>query len=283
MAEKFWIKHENQINGPFSLAEMRELVNSSKISQDDEISKDRKRWIVATCVRALKFANGQDNGETKHLKKTNDEYWVRHTDEAFGPYTLKELKSLARDGLIQMDDLLSTDRRQWSEASTSGGLPLSAWQSSTSNLIVYCPECGRPHAPGVIDCSNCNTCLRPTFLGVCTLIWFLFYSFSALGFLVRMQENLMAVFGLIVCIAGAFMSIGLRCGKYWGWIGMQIVWVVSVWFLLVWFFKENGVTGPNVFGAAVVIALGAFKLSPWWVYLHNERVKTFCSAGLQVE
>jgi hypothetical protein len=68
--------------------------------------------------------------------------------------------------------------------------------------------------------------------------------------------------------------IGLRKGKYWAWIAINVVAVIAI--VLSVILIVISVFDPVMFLGEVVIMLGAVLQ---FYYLHSEKVKAFCSVG----
>jgi predicted RNA-binding Zn-ribbon protein involved in translation (DUF1610 family) len=152
-------------------------------------------------------------------------------------------------------------------------------EQGKSQFVVKCPKCGERHNPGILRCAKCNTCLRPTFLGVITLIGPIFLILLALMSLFQITKNPfeVVVFSInlvsfSINVVGIFTLLGLRAGKYWAWIAIQVIWVINIIFSTTLAILIN----PILFVNTAVQGLIIFTL---WLYMDSKKVKAFCSVG----
>ena len=61
MSSEYWIKRENQVKGPYSSSELKNMASASEIFIDDQISKDQNNWMKIGALKALRKSS--DNGE----------------------------------------------------------------------------------------------------------------------------------------------------------------------------------------------------------------------------
>lgn len=299
MSDQFWIRQGNHVTGPYSVAQMKELASSSRICPDDEISKDGNRWIAAAKVRALKLATGTRGEQLERPDTAGKQYWVRAPGQAHGPYWEQELKALVCQGLVRSGDQVSVDRRHWNDVDTICGSPASPRQVSATSRIVHCPTCWRPHQPGVTKCINCNTRLMPAFLGVFTIVGLVLTIPSTVGALVLMvpraemempyiEAVIVGLVQLAIYLTAIVVLVGLRRGRYWAWIGIQVLLAVALMMpalvYSVLFVLDADYDMPWLLIIPFIgILAWAFLISPWWIYIRSDKVKTFCSAGRRVE
>jgi hypothetical protein len=170
------------------------------------------------------------------------------------------------------------------------------------NPIVKCPKCGEGNNLGVERCIKCNTCLRPVFLGIITLLGTIFLAIGSLGFVAKIGQNPFNLVNLIISMAGIIVLISLRYGQYWAWIAIHVIWIITIamsvlGIILGFLFtiisphinqasteKETtdllGSTSKILLTSSIVetIIIGLI-IVPLWIYFHTERVKAFCSVG----
>jgi hypothetical protein len=87
-------------------------------------------------------------------------------------------------------------------------------------------------------------------------------------------------------MAGVLALVGLREGKYRGWIAIQVVWVIMLIFHainVIKFYRAipvgTAVEEVFIFMFWTPIAVDALVIPLLWIYIHSARVKAFCSAG----
>jgi hypothetical protein len=145
-------------------------------------------------------------------------------------------------------------------------------QTPVTQFVVKCPKCGEGHSPGILRCNKCNTCLRPTFLAVITLIGPILLVLLTIASLAQVSENALALLAFGINVAGIFILLGLRDGKYWAWTAIQVIWVINIAFSAIQAVAINSaMLIGTAFQALIIVLL--------WAYIHSERVKAFCSVG----
>ena len=150
---------------------------------------------------------------------------------------------------------------------------MSEEQVVVSQLVVKCPKCREGHKPGVFHCTKCNTCLRPKLLGVITITGPILLTILGIASLTHVaQRPAEALVAFFINVAGILVLIALRTGKYWAWIAMHVLWVISIAFHAI----QAIAIDPGMF-VSLVIRLIVIVL--FWIYFHNEKVKAFCSVG----
>jgi sulfatase modifying factor 1 len=143
---------------------------------------------------------------------------------------------------------------------------------AVGELPVECPKCGEGHNPGTLWCAKCSTCLRPIFLGVMTLIGPIFLTLLAIVSLVQVAERPIGLAAFCIDVVGIIMLLGLRAGRYWAWIGIQVLWGIVIGTSAI----EAVVINPVLLTRAAVRALIIVLL---WTYIQTDRVIVFCSVG----
>lgn len=138
--------------------------------------------------------------------------------------------------------------------------------------IVLCPKCKTSNNPGVIRCTNCKTCLRPTFLAVVTFLCPIALVLLAIASLAQIEQNPAALLVFFINVAGIVILIGLRYGRYWAWVGIQVLWGINIAFSAI----EALVIHPALLIRTAVQTLIIILL---WMYIHSERVRAFCYVG----
>jgi len=145
-------------------------------------------------------------------------------------------------------------------------------QAAVGQFVVKCPKCGESHNPGVFRCTKCSTSLRPTFLGVVTLLGPILLVLLAIASLAQVAQNPAALVAFCINVAGIFVLIGLRGGKYWAWTAIQVIWVINIAFSAI---QAIAIHPAMLVGTAVQ----ALIIVLLWIYIHSEKVKAFCSVG----
>lgn len=59
MAQQFWVKTSSRTQGPFSSQQIRSLASDGKLKPEHQISTDQKRWMKASSVKGLSFADSE--------------------------------------------------------------------------------------------------------------------------------------------------------------------------------------------------------------------------------
>jgi len=147
-------------------------------------------------------------------------------------------------------------------------------QTVSNRQIVKCPKCSKYNYPGLIRCKNCNSSLRPTFLGAVTLLGPIILTIGAIISLAQFANIPIVIFNFLFSLVGIVILISLRYGRYSAWIALQIVWVIPIPFLLILALTINPLLIFVAGGQAMVI-------TPLWLYIRSKRVKAFCSVGRQ--
>ncbi len=144
--------------------------------------------------------------------------------------------------------------------------------SAPATGIVKCPKCGARNNPGVVRCAKCNTSLRPTLLAVVTLLGPIVLLLQSLALLAGFERNPIAPVSLLINAAGIVILISLRFGRYWAWVALQVIWAINIAVTVIVAFAVN---------PAFLVVAGAQTLIIvlLWIYIHSERVKSFCSVG----
>lgn len=157
-----------------------------------------------------------------------------------------------------------------------------------------CPKCGTGNPVGAIRCAKCSTSLRPTVVGVVAILG----TIASIGGVIVFPLMLFAgavtgqlgpgpigfailLSGLVFALAQAFIYPGLGKGMYSAWIAVQIVWGINIPVgLLEFFLFPAGLKNDIVFGSLrPLLLVMPIIYALLWVYLYNERVRTFCSVG----
>jgi len=183
------------------------------------------------------------------------------------------------------------------------GAPVVAEQAADQDSspppgVIECKRCSQRSPGGTIRCPRCGTCLRPLFLSVFTLFVLVLQSiFVTIVLLLlvlpsqrgRFQasaltgSSLQTVKDEVKVLSDAAwvfwffayycLNLKLRTGKYYAWVGIQILWAISfVSFLISNLhrdFAEGGLLEVLLM-AVIYIALTA--------YLWRKNVRAFCSA-----
>ena len=151
-----------------------------------------------------------------------------------------------------------------------------------SKRLVVCDACGERNFPGEARCVKCNAGLRPTLLGVMTIIGpialilriiMLVSSGSASGVPFACVESLgnVVAIGVLVC---------LRHGSHGAWVVAQVMQAIGLVSICAFTFmamrlpmRDDTLITTSVVSAAVGTAI----IIAWWCYLRSDRVKAFCS------
>jgi hypothetical protein len=145
-------------------------------------------------------------------------------------------------------------------------------EQATGQFMVKCPKCSEGHNPGILRCTKCNTCLRPTALAVLTLLGLVFLPLLAIVSLAQVAEHPIALVAFCISVVGIFTLFGLRAGKYWAWIAIQVIWVINIAFSAIQAVAIHPalLVGTAVQGLIIIVL---------WIYINGERVRAFCSVG----
>jgi hypothetical protein len=164
---------------------------------------------------------------------------------------------------------------------------LSAWRrdeavggpSEARARTLTCRHCGRLVPRVSVRCAECRRRLRPVFLGFFTLVGPIALFLLTPKLTEWFKEPYLYLLSLWWYAAGALILMGLRYGHFWAWVGIQIVWGVTVVLaavsavgLLAYKSEVALVSGaPILIQVLVVIYL--------WTYIYRPRVRDFCSYG----
>ena len=149
---------------------------------------------------------------------------------------------------------------------------MSEEQVAVSQFVVKCPECGQGHRPGIYRCTKCKKSLRPTFLGVATLLGPMILIPLAFACLTQAAQNPAALVAFCINVAGIIVLINLRAGMYWAWTAIQVIWGIDIAFSAIQAIATHPARLVGTAVQALIIAL-------LWIYLYSEEVKAFCSVG----
>ena len=222
-------------------------------------------------------------------------YYVRQraATEFLGPHTIEEICLHLKRGSMTTDHEVveavgqtygalkrCTDWKRIADVWSSAELQTQTASVEQTPIVVApsaasdvrCPKCAEGHPPGVFRCSRCSASLRPVFLGIVTIVGPLLLAIQILGLLAQIENNPVAVLGVLINCVGIAVLIGLRFGRYWAWVTIQILWVINIAFTV---FVALG-THPALLVVALVQAL---IIAALWAYIHTDRVKAFCAIG----
>ncbi|QDU63251.1 hypothetical protein Pan216_41290 [Planctomycetes bacterium Pan216] len=98
--QEFYVKNGAEVDGPFSLDQLRTKQQEGRIVPETEISRDRVRWKPAGAVRGL-FKSQQNDSESSNdgsspNPKEKPQWWLSLNGEPDGPFTREAI--LARIG-----------------------------------------------------------------------------------------------------------------------------------------------------------------------------------------
>lgn len=110
MSSEYWIKRENQVKGPYSSSELKNMASASEIFIDDQISKDQNNWMKIGALKALRKSS--DNGEEvadyrTHVQQFDIKHFIRkHGQTAWEPAKLViNLSSIDRQVMLTTDKM----------------------------------------------------------------------------------------------------------------------------------------------------------------------------------
>ncbi len=149
---------------------------------------------------------------------------------------------------------------------------MSQGESGSNQGIVKCPKCAQGEDPGVIRCVECNTSLRPTLLAVVTLVGPIVLVLLAIASLGQIEQSPVALIAFLMNLAGIVVLLGLRYGRYWAWIGIQVIWVINIAFSVILGLAIHPVLLMKAGVQTLIIIL-------FWMYIRSDRVRAFCSVG----
>ena len=124
MSASYWLKREDHITGPYSADQLRSMAAISKISPNDEVSKDKRQWHKAVRVKGLVFGVVQIAEDSERSGTTKRQYWIRRGSKIAGPCSTSKLKRLAEKGLLPREAEISSDRQKWRRVDQIKGLQL---------------------------------------------------------------------------------------------------------------------------------------------------------------
>lgn len=153
---------------------------------------------------------------------------------------------------------------------------------------ISCPRCGDGNLPGTSRCRKCGANLRPLFLAIMISFGVLVGSVFFIVVLIKLATGALspewtlpewlgfASFSLVLAL-----FVGLWYGRYWAWVGIQIVWGFRVLLMLTRMVRAviNQVPLGRLGWPAVSAGVGVLLL----VYVRKPYVRTFCSAGKPVK
>jgi len=127
---RFYVRMNGKIRGPFDLDRLRSMRQRSRIGPRDELSADRRKWVLAGSVTDV-FPDGFVGMEAD--ANALDWHYMRSGQQQ-GPVTLATLQALAQsDGLAPHDSVWKLGTPGWVLASQVSELafppPRSLWQS----------------------------------------------------------------------------------------------------------------------------------------------------------
>ncbi len=148
--------------------------------------------------------------------------------------------------------------------------------SDGQNIVgrtLKCRKCGSLNPIGTIRCRGCRASLRPSLLALAAL------GSVTIGLLAALADLETSVLPAVLQVCWIPLVWGLAYGRYWAWIGTQVLLGLS--------FSVNSIaivaqTGSYDWVNAVVLTefvKSCIFIAFWMIYLYRPRVRTFCSVG----
>lgn len=105
-----------EVEGPFTAKQLRELAQSGVIKRVTLISRDKQKWVAAERVQGLTFPKVV-------TKQTDSQYFYSRNGQPHGPVCYGELVGLSKDGTLTSATLVWTDPwPEWRPAGVLAGL-----------------------------------------------------------------------------------------------------------------------------------------------------------------
>lgn len=207
MSSEYWIKRENQVKGPYSSSELKNMASASEIFIDDQISKDQNNWMKIGALKALRKSS--DNGEEvadyrTHVQQFDIKHFIqKHGQTAWEPATFyincigpknwqfkltakglshaitfpidqfDERTEISKDIFIVCSNMREEQFHLTEKAIEAIDDRLMNWEMALSNCPKICPSCKKEgYANGV--CLNCGYIRKARLFFFENWLWYCF-------------------------------------------------------------------------------------------------------------
>ena len=122
MPRNWYIKTPNGQHGPVTSKALAALAREGKLTPTTGVSPDGIKWVKARRISGLRFpaAQSKKSSRKRHRPKVPaavpNEWYVQTKNSVAGPFTLKQIKKLARRGKLQPKVAVSHDQKSWIKA-----------------------------------------------------------------------------------------------------------------------------------------------------------------------
>jgi len=161
---------------------------------------------------------------------------------------------------------------------TGGASSITAGRQELPLPTLKCPKCGEGSPAGATRCTSCKASLLPLPLAVLTTLALL--SIPTIGFGAGMGVREEPRLALVVAwaVAGMVIVFGLRYGRFWAWIAIQVLWALDIAMTVsgAIVLEIDARRVPLVIAAVLGVAIIHIL---FWVYLYTPRVRQYCSGG----
>ena len=117
---------------------------------------------------------------------------------------------------------------------------------------------------------------RPTLLGILTILGILgsllLVVGSILPILMTNRDTWNEFPNFLLGVSGLILNVGLRKGRYWAWVFMQLIYIINI---IICLFGEERFNVISISGIVGSILL--------FIYFHSKGVKRFCIVGKKSE
>ncbi len=237
------------------------------------------------------------------MAETVDEPWfVQFPDKVSGPFTLEQMQKLALTGRLSPQYMVTQNELVWHEASKVANLEFSptdsmekipkgqlllkckcgkeyAVPSSYSGMMRPCPKCGEKNRVPINSVASDETQIegapRPLLLAIWTVAVMALTTGSAAGlawwfFAIESKLTANVVLAMAAAAVHIFFLFELRGGRYWAWVGIQIVWAVFACWLFV--MRGDWLISLARSGLFLIVML------PMWLHIYTQGVVNYCFA-----
>lgn len=120
MEDRLYVRIRGRVQGPFEIERLQALVRRGQVSRMHEVSADQSNWRPAGDHPELFQPHQRDESVSAHRSTSEDEgefatggedatWYYAKDGEQHGPVTLKNLRVLASQGIVDASDLVWTD------------------------------------------------------------------------------------------------------------------------------------------------------------------------------
>jgi hypothetical protein len=144
--------------------------------------------------------------------------------------------------------------------------------------FIFCIKCGAKNVIGKKRCASCNSSFRPAGIIILSLLIIicalLMISLSVIDF--TPTPNL---YYIAIMISLVILAIGIFMGKYWAWVGLQVLCILNILGGIYYLYKdiEHNIHYGEMKGDFIFFIIALIINLPIIIYLRHPRVKAYCS------